>query len=122
MMGSEPERGTVGGLVPLNLAVLGGGFAWFAYIDASITDGAMLLFAAAVAAGLLSVAAALYSTESALRAAPGGAAGPRPGARSRRGAVMLFLVSLALLLASATLTLNLKGTGDDSQDTQTAAV
>jgi len=115
------------GLVPTNLAVLGGGFAWFALIDAPITDGAMLLFAAAVAAGFLSVAVALYSAEAgqgAPQGAPQGDGGERrPGAaRGRRAAIILFLASLALMLAAATLTLNLKGTGSDDQDTQTAAV
>jgi len=113
-------RGTVSGLVRLNLAVLGGGFAWFAYVDAPITDGAMMMFAAAVLAGLLSVATALYSGEIRLPAGADGAG--EPATRGRRSALVLFLVSLALMLASATLTLNLKGTGGDSQDTQTAAV
>lgn len=93
------------GLAGLTLAMLGAGFAWFAYIDAPITDGAMLLFTAAVAAGFLSVCAAIIG---------GGVA------MARRAAVLLFLVSLALLLAAATLTLNLKGTGADDSETQTA--
>lgn len=123
MIDAEPAPGAVTGLVPVNLAVLGGGFAWFAYVDAPITDGAMLMFAAAVVAGLLSVGAALFSLEAGLWSAQGGAnGGPRGAARCRRAALIFFLVSLALMLASATLTLNLKGTGNDNQDTQTAAV
>ena len=102
------------GLAGWALAVLGVGFAWFAYIDAPITDGAMLLFTAAVAAGFLSVCAAIIG---------GGFAMPERtafGVRSARAAVLLFLVALALMLAAATLTLNLKGTGTDDAETQTA--
>jgi hypothetical protein len=104
-----------GGLAGLSLAVLGAGFAWFAYIDAPITDGAMLLFTAAVAAGFLSVCAAIIGG--------GGALAGRTAfsVRAGRAAVLLFLVALALMLAAATLTLNLKGTGADDAETQTAA-
>jgi hypothetical protein len=108
------------GLVPgrsghagLTLALLGAGFAWFAYIDAPITDGAMLLFTAAVASGFLSVCAVIIG---------GGAARAGhavSGARVLRAAALLFLLSLALLLAAATVTLNLKGTGGDEAQTQT---
>ena len=96
-----------------NLAALGAGFAWFAYIDAPITDGAMWLFTAAVTTGLLSLIAALASSE---------AHAPPFGARTRRAAVLLFAVSMALLLTAATVTLNLKGTGADDSDTQTDAI
>jgi hypothetical protein len=51
-------------LLRLDLTVLGAGFAWFAYIDAPITDGAMRIFAASVLAGLVSIIAALISSES----------------------------------------------------------
>jgi len=91
------------GLAGLALAVLGAGFAWFAYIDAPITDGAMLLFTAAVTCGFLSVCAAIIG---------GGAA------RVLRVAALLFLLTLALMLAAATLTLNLKGTGGEEAETQ----
>jgi uncharacterized membrane protein len=100
-------------LVRWNLAALGAGFAWFAYIDAPITDGAMWLFAAAVIIGFLSLVTALVGCE------PRSAAS---GARTRRAAQLLFGVALGLLLAAATLTLNLKGTGTDDADTQTAEV
>ena len=97
-------------LAQWNLAALGAGFAWFAYIDAPITDGAMWLFAAAVVTGLLSLIAGLVSSE---------AHAPPFGARTRRVALLLFAVSMALLLSAATVTLNLKGTGADDSDTQT---
>src|SRR5258708_36125364 len=68
-----PERSAAGrsGLAGLTLAMLGAGFAWFGYIDAPITDGAMLLFAAAVAAGFLSVCAEIIGGGRA-RAEPAG--------------------------------------------------
>ena len=105
------------GLTGLTLAVLGAGFAWFAYIDAPITDGAMLLFTAAVAAGFLSVCAAIIAGGVGMAAHQ--ALGTRAG-RAGRVAVLLFLVALALMLAAATVTLNLKGTGTDEGETQTA--
>ena len=95
---------TPGGLVRSSLAVLGAGFAWFAYIDAPITDGAMLLFVAAVAAGFLAVCAALI-------------AGERVG--GKRAAQLLFLLALALMLSAATVTLNLRGSDAAGADTQT---
>jgi len=96
--------------IQLNFALLGASFAWFAYIDAPITDGAMRLFAAAVLAAFLSVVAALRSGET--RAATS-------AARSRRIALWLFVAAAALMLTAATLTLNLRGTGSDDSDTQT---
>jgi hypothetical protein len=100
-------------LVNWNLATLGAGFAWFAYIDAPITDAAMWMFAAAVLLSLLSLIAALIG---------GAGAPPARRVRTRRIALLLFVAALTLLLATATLTLNLKGTASDDDDTQTAAV
>ncbi len=100
-------------LVSWNLAVIGGGFAYFSYIDAPITDAAMWLFGAAVAISLLSLIFALIGGE---------AGAPAYGARSRRIALLLFVAGLALLLMTATLTMNLKGTATDDDDTQTAGV
>lgn len=101
------------GLLRLNLSVLGAGFAWFAYIDAPITDGAMRLFAAAVLAGVLSVVAALICGESRTE---------RFSRRWWRVALWSFLVTTVLMLTAATVTLNLKGTGSDESDIQTAVV
>ncbi len=111
---ADRTAGGRSGLAGLTLAMLGAGFAWFAYIDAPITDGAMLLFTAAVAAGFLSVCATIIGG--------GLARAERAGysARVGRAAVLLFLIALALMLAAATLTLNLKGTGTDDAETQTA--
>jgi len=96
--------------IQLNFAVLGASFAWFAYIDAPITDGAMRLFAAAVLAAFLSVVAGLRSGEVRAEAS---------GARARGAALWLFIVATALMLTAATLTLNLRGTDSDDSDTQT---
>jgi len=96
--------------VQLNLVLLGASFAWFAYIDAPITDGAMRLFALAVFGALLSIVAALRGGEARTTAAR---------ERSRRLAVWLFAVATALMLAAATLTLNLRGTDSDEDETAT---
>jgi hypothetical protein len=100
-------------LVSWNLAVIGGGFAYFSYIDAPITDAAMWMFAAAAAISLLSLICALVGGEAAV---------PAHSARARRIALLLFVAGLALLLMTATLTMNLKGTATDDDDTQTAVV
>jgi uncharacterized membrane protein len=100
-------------LVNWNLGVIGGGFAYFSYIDAPITDAAMWMFAAAVAISLLSIVFAMFGGE---------AAAPTHAARARRFAALLFVAALSLLLLTATLTMNLKGTATDDDDTQTAAV
>ena len=110
---SRQARPSARWLVRANLAVLGAGFAWFAYIDAPITDAAMRVFAAAVLAGLVSVVAALISGE---------CRSELVARRSRRLALWLFAVTTALLLTAATVTLNLKGTGTEESDTQTAVV
>jgi hypothetical protein len=104
--GSPPARW----FVQLNLALLGASFAWFAYVDAPITDGAMRLFALAVLAALLSIVAALRSGE---------ATGAASRARTRRAAVWLFAIATALMLAAATLTLNLRGSDYDDDQTAT---
>ena len=112
MDSAERSQSSARALVRLNLTVLGAGFAWFAYIDAPITDAAMRVFAASVLAGLVSIVAALISGESGK---------DRVVRRSRRVAVWLFMVATALMLLSATVTLNLKGTGDDETETRTGS-
>jgi uncharacterized membrane protein len=99
--------------VSWNLAVIGGGFAYFSYIDAPITDAAMWMFGGAVAISLLSLIFALLGAD---------AGASVHGARARRIALLLFVGGLALLLMTATLTMNLKGTATDDDDTQTAGV
>ena len=100
-------------LLRLDLSVLGAGFAWFAYIDAPITDGAMRLFAGAVLTGLLCMIAALTCGESKTE---------RVGRRRWRVALWSFAVTTVLMLMAATVTLNLKGTGTDESDTQTGLI
>ena len=120
---NETERPVVAGpsgetrpparwFVQLDFALLGAGFAWFAYIDAPITDGAMRLFAAAVLVALLSVIAALRGGEAAMTAG---------GERLRRVALWLFVVAAVLMLTAATVTLNLRGADSGDLDTPTAA-
>ena len=70
-------------LVSWNLAVIGGGFAYFSYIDAPITDAAMWMFAVAVAISLLSLIFALASA-SCQRARPRRACPPHRVAAVRR--------------------------------------
>jgi hypothetical protein len=106
-------RRAAGGLLRLDLSVLGGGFAWFAYVDAPITDGAMRLIAAAVLCGLLCLVAALSCRESRTE---------RLCRRWWRTALWTFVLTTVLMLTAATVTLNLKGTGTDESDTQTAVV
>lgn len=101
------------GLLRLNLSVLGAGFAWFAYVDAPISDGAMRLIAAAVLAGVLCVAANLACAESQR---------DRVCRRWWRLGLWSFALMTALMLTAATVTLNLKGTGSDESDTQTAVI
>ena len=107
----QQQRPSVRWFVQLDLGLLGASFAWFAYIDAPITDGAMRLFAIAVLVALLSMIAALRSGEAARAAA---------GARARRVALWRFVAAPALMLTAATVTLNLRGTGSEDSDTNTA--
>jgi hypothetical protein len=101
------------GLLRLDLSVLGAGFAWFAYVDAPITDGAMRLIAAAVLAGLVSMLAALTCAESKTELV---------SRRCWRVALWTFALTTVLMLTAATVTLNLKGTGTEESDTQTTVV
>lgn len=108
----RPSQLAIPQVLRLVLAVLGAGFAWFAYIDAPITDGAMRLIAAAALAGLLCMVAALICAE---------AQTERAWRRWRRMALWSFALATALMVTAATVTLNLKGTGAD-QDTQTGMI
>lgn len=109
----EGGRTTERAVVTWVLATLGVAFAWFAYIDAPITDGAMFVITMASVAGLLAVIAALISCEvQALVSAR----------RMRRVAASLFVLELVLMLAAITATLNLRGSEQDDTGTQTALV
>ncbi len=106
-------RGSARDLLRLNLSVLGAGFAWFAYIDAPISDGAMRLIAGSVLCGLLCVVASLICGESRT---------DRIRRRWRRVALCSFTLMTILMLTAATVTLNLKGSGNDESDIQTALI
>jgi hypothetical protein len=109
----KPLRRSARALARLDLTVLGAGFAWFAYIDAPITDGAMRLFALAALAGLFSLIAALLGAET---------KSVKSARRLQRAALYLFIATTALMLTAATVTLNLKGSGMEDSDTQTAVI
>jgi hypothetical protein len=108
----------------LGLASAGGVLAWFAYVDAPITDAAMGLVALGVLGALLAVAAALWARELLLAPAAGDAVARL--ARStllRRIALGLLLLALLLLAAGTLATLNLRGTGAaDAEDARTTAL
>jgi hypothetical protein len=107
-MPAEGRQRAARALLRLDLVVLGAGFAWFAYIDAPITDGAMRLVAGAVLAGLLTMVATLIAAES---------SSERLSRRWWRVSLWAFGATALLMLTAATVTLNLKGTGSDDADT-----
>jgi hypothetical protein len=87
--------------------------AWFGWIDAPITDGAMVLVAVGLLFAVLAAGAALLALEA-------GVAGGAP-ARWRRLALALLLAALVVLAVAAVVTLNLRGSGaDDTGDEATA--
>jgi len=99
-------------------------FAWFALIDAPISDLAMGIFAAGAGLGVGAVITALLSLESAVSgAAQGELPAPRAARaqRLRRLALILLCLGLVVLTIAATLTLNVKGSGTDDEETATVA-
>jgi hypothetical protein len=110
------ERAAARYIAGLALAVLAVLLGWFAYIDAPITDGVMLLVACAVAAGVVAVLASLWGYAAAL-AATGADADSRLPPRVRRlrrvamaaAAVMLVVAAVAMVA-----TLNVRGDDSDS--------
>ncbi len=117
-------RVAAGSIATTGLAVAGGVLAWFAYVDAPITDGAMLLVVIGVLGAVLAAAAAFWARE--LLLGPGSGDGVAPLARAtllRRIALCLLLLSLLVLAAATLATLNLRGSGDaDAEDTRTTAL
>lgn len=115
------ERAAARYIAGLALGVLAVALAWFAYIDAPITDQVMIWVACAVAAGLTAALAALWGYASTLRAPVDQAAAvvPRRVVRLRRLA-MLALSALLLIMALAMVaTLNVRGadSGADGEGT-----
>jgi hypothetical protein len=117
-------RAAAASIAASGLAVPGGVLAWFAYIDAPITDGAMALVALGVLCAVLAVAAALWARELLLGPASGESAAPLARATLlRRIALCLLLLSLLVLAAATLATLNLRGSGDaEAEDTRTTAL
>jgi len=134
----EPDAGLVAGaraaatsIASLGLAGAGGVLAWFAYIDAPISDAAMGLVALGVLCTLLAVALALWSRELLLAVPPADGGSPPALARAtlvhatllRRVALVLLLAALLLLAAATLATLNLRGSGAaDAEDARTTAL
>jgi hypothetical protein len=127
-------RAAATSIASLGLAGAGGVLAWFAYIDAPITDAAMGLVALGVLGTLLAVALALWSRELLLAVpAADGSASPVlqslaratlvRATRLRRVALVLLLAALLLLAAATLATLNLRGSGAaDAEDARTTAL
>jgi len=134
----EPDAGLAAGaraaatsIASLGLAGAGGVLAWFAYIDAPISDAAMGLVALGVLCTLLAVALALWSRELLLAVPPADGGAPPALARAtlvhatllRRVALVLLLAALLLLAAATLATLNLRGSGAaDAEDARTTAL
>ena len=95
------------------LLVAGVVLAWFGWIDAPISDGAMVLVAAGLLLAVLAAGAALLSLEAGVAA--DAAAGATGGAwrRWRRLALAFLLAALLVLAVAAVVTLNLRGSGAD---------
>jgi hypothetical protein len=141
------ERAGARFIAGLALVAFAAALVWFAWVDAPITDAAMDCIAVAGLACAIATVAALLGfsltlqgpvapaaavttdagTDAAL--APGIAAAPadmaavkraRRIARLRRVAVLALAAQLVLLIFACTVTLNLRGTGDDDSDADTA--
>jgi hypothetical protein len=100
--------------------------AWFGWVDAPITDGAMLLVAVGLLCAVLAAAAGLLSLEASLGASVSSTDGlapqrPAAAARWRRLGLGLLLAGLLVLVVAAVLTLNLRGMGADADDEQATA-
>jgi hypothetical protein len=124
-------RAAATSIASLGLAGTGGVLAWFAFIDAPISDGAMALVALGVLCSLwsrellLAVPAADAGGSPAGQSLPPGRPAPDALARAtllRRAALVLLLLALLLLALATLATLNLRGDGaNDSEDARTTA-
>jgi hypothetical protein len=93
-------------LVLLAFGLCGGALAWFAWVEAPITDGVMVLVSAGLLLEVLAAAAALLALEF-------GVGGSARSALARRAALGLVLAGFLVLMVAAALTLNLRGTADE---------
>jgi hypothetical protein len=106
-------------------ALLAAAFGWYAWVDAPLSNLALLLFSAATVCGAVTIIAALLAIESGLPLPGEGAANVAAAlARSmrlRRIALLFLAVAVVQMLASATLTLSLQGQAGDPQDDTTVS-
>lgn len=117
------ERAMARFVAAVALAVAGAALAWFAYVDAPITDRVMLWIAFAVAAGTVAVLAGLVALALTLGAAPAEApAAQRRARRLLRLALAALAVQVLLLAMASVVTLNVRGEGTepDTEDTAVA--
>jgi len=106
-------------------ALLAAAFGWYAWVDAPLSNLALLLFSAATVCAAVTIIAALLAIESGLPL-PGEGVGTMAAAlarsmRLRRIALLFLAVALVLMLTSATLTLSLQGQAGDQQDEMTTS-
>jgi len=106
-------------------ALLAAAFGWNAWVDAPLSNLALLLFSAATVCAAVTIIAALLAIESGLPL-PGEGVGTMAAAlarsmRLRRIALLFLAVALVLMLTSATLTLSLQGQAGDQQDEMTTS-
>ena len=114
-------RGAAGTLLWFAAALLAAAFGWYAYVDAPLTNLALLLFAGATVCAVATVIAALLAIELSLPAPAADAAARVAAAlarsmRLRRSALLFLAIAAVLMLTSATLTLSLQGQAGDQQD------
>ncbi len=114
-------RGAARTLLWFAAALLAAAFGWYAWVDAPLSNLALLLFSAATVCAAVTIVAALLAIESGLPMPAGEGAGNVAAAlarsmRLRRIALLFLAVALVLMLTSATLTLSLQGQANDQQD------
>jgi hypothetical protein len=116
------ERAAARFVSALALGVMGAGLAWFAYVDAPISDRVMLSIACAVAAGSVATLVGLWALAITLGTAPADSTAMQRRVRRLLRLALAALAALVLLLAVASvITLNLRGS-DAAEDTQATTV
>ena len=117
------ERAAARYVAGLALGILAVSLAWFAYIDAPISDRVMLWIACAVAAGVIAALAGLWDFALTLRASVGETiAVPRRVLRLRWLSMLALAVLVVIMAMAMVATLNLKGaaSGSETEDTAVA--
>ena len=107
-------------------ALLAAAFGWYAWVDAPLSNLALLLFSAATVCAAVTIITALLAIESGLPMPAGEGVGTVAAAlvrsmRLRRIALLFLAVAVVLMLTSATLTLSLQGQAGDQQDEMTTS-